>query len=68
MIVYSFGALFIFIIMGITQRLNKKIQLSETFTNQIQFVRIKKLLALFLLLSFFSKGINDVYIFLNIGL
>ncbi|PQJ80386.1 hypothetical protein [Polaribacter porphyrae] len=67
MITYSFGALFIFIVMGITQRLNRKIRLSETFVNQLQFVRIKKILALFLLLSFFLIGANDIYFLFKTG-
>lgn len=67
MLVYSFGALAIFTIMGFTQRLNSKIRLSETFANQIQFVRIKKLLALFLLISFFIIGIRDFIVLIQTG-
>ena len=55
MLVYSFGALAIFAVMSFTHRLNSKIRISETYVNQTQFVRIKKLLALFLLISFFSN-------------
>lgn len=67
MLVYSFGALAIFMVMGFTQRLNSKIRLSETYVNQTQFVRIKKLLALFLLISFFLIGIWDFIVLLQTG-
>lgn len=62
-LVYSFGALTIFTIMGFTRKLNREIQLSETYINQFQFVRIKKLLAIFLLVSFFIIGLNDFWFF-----
>ncbi|WP_103070371.1 hypothetical protein [Aquimarina sediminis] len=67
MLVYSFGALAIFTIMGFTQRLNSQIRLSETFVNQTQFVRIKKLLALFLLISFFLIGCRDFVVLIQTG-
>ncbi len=67
MLVYSFGALLIFVVMGFTQNLNRQIRISETYVNQIQFVRIKKLLALFLLISFFAIGVRDVYQLFNTG-
>lgn len=66
-LVYSFGALTIFTIMGFTRKLNREIQLSETYINQFQFVRIKKLLALFLLVSFFIIGLNDFFILIQTG-
>ena len=68
MLVYSFGALAIFTIMGFTHRLNSQIRLSETYVNQFQFVRIKKLLALFLLISFFLIGIRDISVLIQSGL
>lgn len=67
MLVYSFGALAIFGIMGFTHRLNSKIQISETYVNQMQFVRIKKLLAVFLLISFFLIGIRDFKVLVQTG-
>jgi hypothetical protein len=67
MLTYSFGSLIIFTVMGFTQRLNRRIRLSETYGNQFQFVRIKKLLALFLLISFFFIGIRDVIILVQTG-
>ncbi len=68
MLVYSFGALAIFTIMGFTQRLNNRIRLSETYVNQRQFVRIKKLLALFLLISFFLIGMRDFVVLIETGI
>lgn len=68
MLVYSFGALIIFAVMGFTHRLNSKIRLSETYVNQTQFVRIKKLLALFLLISFFLIGIRDFIVLIQTGM
>ena len=67
MLVYSFGALAIFCLMGITQRVNRQIRLSETYVNQVKFVRVKKLLALFLLGSFMFIGIRDLIIFFQTG-
>lgn len=67
MLVYSFGALAIFAVMGFTHRLNSKIRISETYVNQTQFVRIKKLLALFLLISFFLIGIRDFVVLVQTG-
>ncbi|NAY92387.1 hypothetical protein GTQ34_10690 [Muricauda sp. JGD-17] len=67
MLVYSFGGLAIFTVMGFTHRLNSKIRLSETYVNQTQFVRVKKLLALFLLISFFLIGIRDFLVLVQTG-
>ncbi len=67
MLVYSFGALVIFGVMGFTQKLNRQIRLSETYVNQFQFVRIKKLLALFLLIAFFLIGIRDLAVLVQTG-
>ena len=66
-LVYFFGALTIFTIMGFTRKLNREIHLSVTYINQFQFVRIKKLLAIFLLLCFFIIGINDFLTLLKTG-
>lgn len=67
MLYYSFGALAIFIIMEVTHKLNRKIRLSETFVNQIQFVRVKKVLALLLLISFILIGFRDFFTFIQTG-
>lgn len=58
-LVYSFRALIIFTIMGFTRKMNRQVQFSETYKNQFQFVRIKKLLALFLLIAFYFIGFID---------
>uniref|UniRef100_UPI003567D8DA hypothetical protein n=1 Tax=Muriicola sp. TaxID=2020856 RepID=UPI003567D8DA len=68
MLVYSFGALSIFVMMGLTQKLNRQIQLSERYVNQTQFVRIKKVLALLLLFSFVFIVIKDFIAFVQTGI
>lgn len=67
-LVYSFGALMIFSIMGFTRNFNRQTQLSETYTNQFQFVRIKKILALFLLISFYTIGFIDFFTLIKTGM
>lgn len=67
MLMYSFGALTIFILLSLINKLHKKIKLSETFTKQIEFVRIKKLLALLLFLSFILIGMRDLFVLLKTG-
>lgn len=52
MLLYGFGAIAIFTILGITSKLQKHIKLTNTEDNQEQFIRLKKLLALLLLISF----------------
>lgn len=66
-LMYSFGALIIFSIMGFTRKLNTQSQLSETYANQYQFVRIKKILALFLLISFYTIGFIDTITLMRTG-
>jgi len=67
MLSYSFGALLMFLILGFTYKLHRKIRISETYVNQLQFVRIKKLLAFFLLISFIGIGSNDTFHLLTTG-
>ena len=57
---YGFGALAIFVIMGFTYNSQKHIALTNTEDDQIEFVRSKKLLALFLLMVFVGVGIFDI--------
>ncbi|WP_124019349.1 hypothetical protein [Flavobacterium sp. A45] len=58
-LVYSFGSLIIFTIMGFTRKISSQTQFSEIYKNQYQFVRIKKLVALFLLCVFYIIGFID---------
>jgi len=60
MVIYGFGALAIFAIIGLSQRLQKHIKLTNTEDDQEQFVYFKKLLGLFLLVAFAIVGFIDV--------
>ena len=60
MTVYGFGAMIIFIILGFTYKLQKHIRLTNTEDGQGQFIKFKKLLALFLLAAFAVVGFFDV--------
>ena len=60
MVVYGFGAIVIFSLISITGTLQKRFKLTSTEDDQIQFIRLKKLLALLLLLAFAVVGFNDL--------
>lgn len=57
---YGFGAIAIFSIIGYTYKLQKHIKLTNTEDSQEQFIRLKKLLALFLLIAFAVVGFLDI--------
>ena len=67
MMVYGFGAMAIFTLLGFTYKLQKHIKLTETEDAQEQFVRLKKLLALLLLLAFAVIGFIDIKTLLQTG-
>ncbi len=67
MVVYGFGAIAIFSIISITAKLQKRIKLTATEDDQEQFIRLKKLLALFLLVAFAVVGFNDLKILFTTG-
>lgn len=60
MIIYGFGAVIIFTIIGLTYKLQKHIKLTNTEDGQKQFIRFKKLLALLLFLAFLIVGFLDI--------
>ena len=60
MMVYAFGAITIFSILGLISKLQKRIKLTNTEDDQEQFIRLKKLLALLLLVAFAIVGFIDV--------
>ena len=60
MIIYGFGAIVIFIILGFTSKLQKHIKLTNTEDDQEQFIRLKKLLAILLLVAFAVVGYIDI--------
>ncbi len=64
---YGFGAIIIFSILGYTYKLQKHIKLTETEDSQEQFIRFKKLLALFLLLAFAVVGCLDIKALITTG-
>lgn len=67
MLAYGFGALFIFIIIGFTQKLQRHIRLTDEEEGQKSFIQYKKVLALFLLLAFFTIGFFDVKELISTG-
>lgn len=60
MVVYSFGAILIFSIIGLVYKLQKHIKLTNTEDEQTQFASFKKLLALLLLGAFGVIGFIDL--------
>lgn len=67
MVVYGFGAIVIFALISLTGSLQKRYKLTATEDDQVQFIRLKKLLALLLLVSFATVGINDLRILFTTG-
>ena len=60
MVVYGFGAIVIFSLISVTGTLQKRYKLTSTEEDQIQFIRLKKLLAILLLIAFAAVGYNDL--------
>ena len=60
MMIYGFGAIAIFFIMGLTYKLQKHIQITSIEDDQEQFIRLKKLLAILLLIAFVVIGYVDI--------
>jgi len=60
MFTYGFGALAIFIILGFTERLRKHTRLTDTEDDQKEFIQVKKILSLLLLISFIIVGVLDI--------
>lgn len=60
MFAYGFGALSIFIILGFTEKLRRHTRLTETEDDQKEFIQVKKLLSLLLLIAFIIVGVLDV--------
>lgn len=67
MLAYGFGALFIFIIIGFTNRLQKHIKLTDEEDEQNDFIQSKKFLAIVLLIAFVVIGFNDLIILFTTG-
>lgn len=60
MFAYGFGALSIFIILDFTEKLRRHTRLTETEDDQKEFIQVKKLLSLLLLIAFIIVGVLDV--------
>jgi len=67
MIIYGFGAIAIFAILGFTYNKQKHIKLVTQVDDQTQFIRLKKLLALLLLAAFFLVGFRDILTLVSSG-
>lgn len=67
MVVYGFGAILIFSILGFTYKLQKHIKLTNTEDDQHQFISLKKILALFLLIAFAIVGYTDIKTLIETG-
>ncbi len=60
MVVYGFGAVAIFTLLGFVYKLQQHIKLAASEDSQDQFIKFKKLLALFLLVAFVWVGYMDI--------
>ncbi len=60
MMVYGFGAIAIFLILGLNSKLQKHIKISTIEDDQYQFIQLKKMLSLLLLVAFAVVGYIDI--------
>jgi len=67
MFAYAFGALAIFVIMGLNYKLQMHSRLTNTEDDQESFIQSKKLLAIGLLISFFVIGFHDIKTLVSTG-
>ena len=67
MMIYGFGAVIIFAIIGLNKSLQKHIKLTTTEEEQVQFIRLKKMLALMLLVAFLIVGFLDLKVLFETG-
>ena len=67
MMIYGFGAVIIFAIIGLNKSLQKHIKLTTTEEEQVQFIRLKKMLALMLLVAFLIVGFLDLKVLIETG-
>lgn len=64
---YAFGSLTIFVILGFNSKLQRHTILTSSEDEQVEFIQTKKLLALFLFISFFIIGFYDIKILFETG-
>jgi len=67
MMIYGFGAVIVFAIIGLNKSLQKHIKLTTTEEEQVQFIRLKKMLALMLLVAFLIVGFLDLKVLIETG-
>ena len=67
MMIYGFGAVIIFAVIGLNKSLQKHIKLTTTEEEQVQFIRLKKMLALMLLVAFLIVGFLDLKVLIETG-
>lgn len=67
MFAFGLGGLAIFLLVSITERLQRHVKITSDLKEQESFIRVKKLLTLLLLLAFLIIGFDDLYILLSTG-
>ena len=67
MMIYGFGAVIVFAVIGLNKSLQKHIKLTTTEEEQVQFIRLKKMLALMLLVAFMIVGFLDLKVLIETG-
>ncbi|MEM8525462.1 MAG: hypothetical protein AAGG68_12550 [Bacteroidota bacterium] len=67
MVADAFGSLAIFLIIAIYYKTQKRIRLTESEEEHLQFRDFKKLVSLLLLVAFLSIGIWDIWTFVDTG-
>ncbi|MEN8125337.1 MAG: hypothetical protein ABFR32_09410 [Bacteroidota bacterium] len=68
MIAYAFGALAVFVILGFNAKLQIHKQLTSSEDEQFEFIQTKKILALLLLIAFFTIGFYDIKTLVKTGI
>jgi hypothetical protein len=67
MFAYAFGALAIFVVLGFTEKLRRHTRLTDTEDDRKEFIQVKKILSLILLIAFAVVGFLDVQALLTTG-
>lgn len=67
MFVDAFGALLIFMVIGFYYQIQKHVRITDSKSEQVNFINFKKILALGILIVFIGIGINDIYVFITSG-
>ncbi|MEM8893877.1 MAG: hypothetical protein AAGC88_04810, partial [Bacteroidota bacterium] len=64
----AFGALFIFLIIGLYYKNQRHVRITDTEQEQAEFIRFKQVLALGIFLVFVGLGIHDLFQVFNLGI